>query len=69
MSIDEYWNHFIHKHFEVDDEIRLNEIRESVFVWRIYWEYYNNDDKENNKTQIKLNQIEQKDFKWQNVVD
>ena len=67
MSIDGYWNHFVNKHFEVDDVIRLEEIIQSGLLWLSYWQHHSHGGKRGNKTQARLEQIQQAGFCWQNV--
>ena len=68
-SITGFWAHLVNKHRDIHDQRRLEDVRRTGSLWRIYWERYSDGGKYSNPTMAKLRQIEREDFGWQQVLD
>ena len=67
-SIAGYWGHLVNKHKQTSEELRLQEVLRTATLWRTYWEEHSDGGKIANSTMVRLLQIEQEGFGWQQVV-
>ena len=68
-NITEFWAHFVHQHQIIDNQKRLSEIQRTILLWKTYWNLYNSEEKKENSTLIKLNQILQSGFTWHQMLE
>lgn len=68
-SITAYWGHLVNKHRDINSEARLREVYRTATLWRTYWKEYSDGGKYGNPTMVKLLQIEEEGFGWQQVLD
>ena len=68
-SVLAYWGHLVHKHKDINDQARLEEVCRTASLWQTYWDKYSDGGKHGNQTMVKLQQIEQEGFRWQQVLD
>ena len=58
-----YWSHLFHKHEEVADEKRLQEIRRSASLWQRYWSQ-KKQSRNAQATVRKFEQVQGEGFSW-----
>ena len=57
-----------HKHKETHERDRLQEIRQTASLWRLYWDQTLKGRKGGQSTLAKLDQVDAEDFDWEVVV-
>lgn len=67
-SVVGYWSHISHKHAEIHERRRLQDIRRTALLWRQYWDQYPERMNEGKSTLAKLAQIDEEDFDWEGVI-
>lgn len=67
-SVVGYWSHLFYKHKETPEKDRLQEIRRTASLWRLYWDQSPEKRKGGYSTLVKLDQIDEEGFDWEVVV-
>ena len=67
QSIAAFWSHIVYKHEDISPTDRLNEVRRTAELWRVYWQSHSDGGKCGNLTAGRLAQALQSGFSWQDV--
>ena len=65
-----FWTHLVKMHKDnIPEDARLAEVKRTADLWRTYWVRYSDGGKRDNPTMIKLRQMEDPAFCWQDVLN